>query len=140
MINEITIKGNNRINSKITTLDENVKNDIIKILSSTDDENVKKIINIVIENCDIRTSREFKNKMKKYVETNRTLTDDQFNALYLLDNNRKVGIIQSDLGMCMMYTILEILKKTTFFTEMIKTHLKESGNYREVKIPFFSKD
>jgi len=128
----------NKINL-IAEVDENAKNDIIKILSSTDDKNVKKILSMVVENCDIRISREFRDKKNKYMEENRTLTDDQFNSLYL-ENNRKVEITQSDLGMCMMYTVLEILKKTNFFNEMIKTHLKENKNYWEVKIPFFSKD
>ena len=131
-----------RLNRKINPIakvDENAKNDIIKILSSTDDKNVKKILSMVVENCDIRISREFRDKKNKYMEENRTLTDDQFNSLYL-ENNRKVEITQSDLGMCMMYTVLEILKKTNFFNEMIKTHLKENKNYWEVKIPFFSKD
>ncbi len=122
---------------------DNAKQEVINVLQylSAEDENAKKIIMMVVESCGMKNMREYINKKNKYLEKNRTLTDKQFNDLFWSSSkNWKIEIRQRSLAMCKMYTALEILKKMNFFNETMKTNLKETSEWWEVKIPFFNKD
>lgn len=69
------------------------------------------------------------------------LSDEEFQKLFGWKGKyNKADINQGWLWLCYFYTVLEILKKRNYFNMIIQTNLKQTQEWREVRIPFFSWD
>lgn len=90
-----------------------------------------------INNANRETIRNFIKRKNEYLEKNRTLSKEKFEELFRWNGKYwKAEIRQKSLWLCYAYTWFEILKKTNWFDEIIQTNLRETKNWREVRLPF----
>ena len=96
----------------------------------------------IIANCLKNLNREkmkdFIKRKNEYLEKNRTISKEKFEELFWWSGKLwKAEINQWPRNFCYMDTWLELFKKMNWFNEIIQTHLKEVGEWWEVKLPFF---
>lgn len=100
------------------------------------------IFKLLQNNFNIQKYKEFIKRKNEYLQKYRTLLEEEFLDLFewawkynkseIKQNNR--------LWLCYAYTWFEMLKKTNFFNELIKTNMRRTWIWnREVRIPFNSK-
>lgn len=91
----------------------------------------------LINNANRETIRNFIKRKNKYLEKNKTISKETFRDLFWWNGKYwKPEIRQKSLWLCYAYTWFELLKKTNWFDEIIQTNLKETENWREVRLPF----
>jgi hypothetical protein len=85
--------------------------------------------------------KDFIKRKKEYLEKNRTISKERFEELFWWSGKYwKAEINQWNLWLCYAYTGFELLKKTNWFEEIIQTHLKETTEWWEVRLPFFNEN
>ncbi|HOQ78826.1 MAG TPA: hypothetical protein PLW94_01195 [Candidatus Absconditabacterales bacterium] len=100
----------------------------------------------LIGNSDIKVIKDLLERKKRYLENNRVLSDEAFDALFKPGHEFETGkygygeIQQKNLGYCYAYSGFNLLKNSNFFDVLVKTSLKETGGGREVKVPLGSKN
>lgn len=100
-----------------------------------------RIIENYLKNWDKTKMRNFIKRKKIYLENNRTIPEGKFIELFWWAwKYWKTEINQRWIWICYAYTWFEILKKTNWFDELIQTNLKETLNWREVRLPFCDKN
>ena len=85
--------------------------------------------------------REYIERKNEFLQENETLSKDKFNELFKdWEDKWKYGIWnihQTDLWFCYAYTWFELLKKSNFFETLIRTSMRETNNWREIKFPLW---
>ena len=96
-------------------------------------------IMIDITSNTLQSKKKYIEKKENYLQRNQTLTNEKFNELFKTWKDRWKywiqNIHQKRLWYCYAYTWFELLKKSNFFDILIKTSLKETNTWWEVKIP-----
>ena len=108
---------------------------------------------LLLDIISTKNKKDYIKRKNEYLKNNQTLSDEQFNALFKpnskeyknqnQENDYWFGkywisdINQTDLGYCYAYTWFELLKKSNFFDILIKTSMKETDNWREIKLPLW---
>ncbi len=99
------------------------------------------IISNSLKNLDRTKMKDFIKRKKEYLEKNRTISKERFEELFWWSGKYwKAEINQWNLWLCYAYTGFELLKKTNWFEEIIQTHLKETTEWWEVRLPFFNEN
>jgi len=119
---------------------KNIRQIFIKdwIIISTTEE--LKIILDILSNT-FENKKNYIEKKNEYLKMNQTLSNEKFNELFKTwDDKWKYwiqNIHQTDLWYCYAYSWFELLKKSNYFDVLIKTSMKETHYWREVKIPLW---
>ena len=149
-VNAYNIKGLSEISP--SWLKELIKHDI---RISSEGELI--LASQLIWDYNIATIKGLLDRKAKYLEKYQTLSDKRFDELFrnvdqqheitkIKQQNLKYGkngiaeIEQTTLGYCYAYTGFNLLKRSNFFEVMIKTSIRETSEWWEVKVPFWSKN
>lgn len=122
--------------------DKKIENEPKKRIQNTNElEQYYNKLKNILESRNTGSIKEYIERKNVFLERNRTLSDKEFNELFWKSwKFWKVEISQRDLWMCYAYTWFELLKKCNCFDVIIKTSVKESTQWREVKIPLWEKN
>ncbi len=129
---------------------KNIKQEIDNLwIDECSIDEYKVILNII----STKSKKDYIKRKNEYLKNNQTLSNEQFNALfkpsskeYKSQNQEKgywIGkywisdINQWNLWCCYAYTWFELLKKSNFFETFIKTSIKQTNEWWEVKIPLW---
>jgi hypothetical protein len=104
----------------------------------------------ILKNLNKETIKDFIKRKNEYLNSNRTLLEQKFQELFWFKTTEswkritwkywKTEINQTWLWLCYAYTWFELLKKTNWFNELIQTNLRETVEWREVRIPMWDKN
>lgn len=100
-------------------------------------DNIRIIVNY-LKNLDRSKMKDFIRRKVEYLEKNKTISKEKFEELFWWSwKFWKTEINQTDMWLCFMYSWIELLKKSNWFDELIQTHLKETSQWWEVKLPMW---